>query len=40
MTLKNQMDEFVSFANTLADESSKVVMRYFRQNIKIPKLMV
>ena len=29
------MDEFISFANILADESSKIVMKYFRQNIKI-----
>ena len=35
MTLKKQMDEFISFANILADESSKIVMKYFRQNIKI-----
>ena len=35
MTSKIQMDEFISFANILADESSKVVMKYFRQNIKI-----
>ena len=35
MTLKNQMDEFISFANILADESAKVIMKYFRQNIKI-----
>ena len=31
MTLKNQMDEFISFANVLADESAKVIMEYFRQ---------
>ena len=37
MTSKIQMDEFISFANILADESSKVVMKYFRQNIKIEK---
>jgi len=37
MTSKIKMDEFISFANILADESSKVVMKYFRQNIKIEK---
>ena len=31
MTLKNKMDEFISFANILADESAKVIMKYFRQ---------
>ena len=35
MTLKKQIDEFISFANILADESAKVIMEYFRQNIKI-----
>ncbi|SVC07286.1 uncharacterized protein METZ01_LOCUS260140, partial [marine metagenome] len=35
MILKNQIDEFISFANILADESAKVIMEYFRQNIKI-----
>ena len=35
MTLKNQMDEFISFANILADESAKVVMEYFRQTLTI-----
>ena len=37
MTSKIKMDEFISFANILAEESSKVVMKYFRQNIKIEK---
>jgi len=31
MFLNSQMDEFVSFANILADESAKIVMQYFRQ---------
>ena len=35
MTLKNQMDEFISFANILADESAKVIMEYFRQTLTI-----
>ena len=35
MTLKNQMDEFISFANILADESAKVIMEYFRQTFTI-----
>ena len=35
MTLKNQMNEFISFANILADESSKVIMEYFRQTFTI-----
>ena len=35
MTLKNQMDEFISFANILADESAKVIMKYFRQTLII-----
>ena len=35
MTLKNPMDEFISFANILADESAKVVMEYFRQTFTI-----
>ena len=35
MTLKNQMDEFISFANVLADESTKVIMEYFRQTFTI-----
>ena len=29
------MEEFISFANILADESSKIIMKYFRENIKI-----
>ena len=37
MTLKNQMDEFISFANILADESAKVIMEYFRQTLTIEK---
>ena len=35
MTLKNKMDEFISFANILADESAKVIMKYFRQTFTI-----
>ena len=35
MTLKNQMDEFISFANVLADESTKIIMEYFRQTLTI-----
>ena len=35
MTVKKQIDAFISFANILADESAKVIMEYFRQNIKI-----
>ena len=35
MTLKKQMDEFISFANILADESAKVIMEYFRQTLTI-----
>ena len=35
MTLKNKMDEFISFANILADESAKVIMEYFRQTLTI-----
>jgi len=35
MTFKNQMDEFISFANILADESAKVIMEYFRQTLTI-----
>ena len=35
MTLKNKMDEFISFANILADESAKVIMEYFRQTFTI-----
>ena len=29
------MDEFISFANILADESAKVIMEYFRQTFTI-----
>ena len=29
------MDEFISFANILADESAKVIMEYFRQTLTI-----
>ena len=39
MTLKNQMDEFISFANILADESAKVIMKYFRQTFELKKKM-
>ena len=35
MTLKNQMEEFISFANIMADESAKVIMEYFRQTFAI-----
>ena len=35
MTFKNQNDEFISFANILADESAKVIMEYFRQTLTI-----
>ena len=35
MTFTNQMDEFISFANILADESAKVIMEYFRQTLTI-----
>ena len=35
MTLKNQINEFISFANILADESAKVIMKYFRQSFTI-----
>ena len=35
MTLKNQINEFISFANILADESAKVIMKYFRQTFTI-----
>jgi fructose-1,6-bisphosphatase/inositol monophosphatase family enzyme len=35
MTLKNPMEEFISFANILADESTKVIMEYFRQTFTI-----
>ncbi len=35
MTFKNQMDEFISFANVLADESAKVIMEYFRQTFTV-----
>ena len=35
MTFSNQMDEFISFANILADESAKVIMEYFRQTLTI-----
>ena len=35
MALKNQMDEFITFANILANESAKVVMKYFRKDIVI-----
>ena len=35
MTLKNQMDELLSFANILADESAKIIMKYFRQTFVI-----
>ena len=35
MTFTNQMDEFISFANILADESAKVIMKYFRQTLTI-----
>ena len=35
MTLINQMDEFISFANILADESAKIIMEYFRQTLTI-----
>ena len=35
MTFKNQMDDFISFANVLADESAKVIMEYFRQTLTI-----
>ena len=35
MTLKNQMNEFISFANILADESAKIIMEYFRQSFTI-----
>ena len=35
MTLKNKMDEFISFANVLANESAKVIMEYFRQTLTI-----
>ena len=37
MTFTNQMDEFISFANILADESAKVIMEYFRQTLTIEK---
>ncbi len=30
-----KLDEFVSFANLLADQSEKIVMNYFRKGIKI-----
>jgi len=35
MTFTNKMDEFISFANILADESAKVIMEYFRQTLTI-----
>jgi len=35
VTLKNQIHEFISFANILADESAKVIMEYFRQTFTI-----
>ena len=35
MTLKNQIGEFISFANNLADESAKIIMEYFRQSFTI-----
>ena len=35
MTFTNQMEEFISFANILADESAKVIMEYFRQTLTI-----
>jgi len=32
MALKNHLDEFVSFAYFLADESAKITLKFFRQN--------
>ena len=31
MTQKNKLDEYISFANFLADESAKITLKYFRQ---------
>ena len=35
MTLINKIDEYISFANVLADESAEIIMKFFRQNLKI-----
>ena len=33
--MNNYLDDLVSFSNTLVDESSKVIKKYFRKKIEI-----